>query len=232
MPVEATRGYVVSWRLIGATVVVVGGAAAAEGKVETLLPTGARLVVVSPRITARLAGLAAEGRLRWRPRRYRRGDLRGASLVFAATGHRRLNARLRRHAHRAGALLNAVDDPANCDVTVPAVVRRGPVTVAVTTHGHSPAAARFLREELDAALPAALGDLVTVAAEARAELRHQGRYRYDYAAWRDGLLEPGRRAVEHGGDRTDLERLSAAFVLTWDVPNAATPEAPAPAPAW
>ncbi|MBW3546746.1 MAG: bifunctional precorrin-2 dehydrogenase/sirohydrochlorin ferrochelatase [Actinobacteria bacterium] len=228
---HATRGYVVSWRLSGATVVVVGGGAAAEAKVETLLPTGARLVVVSPRITARLGELVAGGRLQWRPRRYRRGDLRGASLVFAATGDGRLNGRLRRHAHRAGALLNAVDDPANCDVTVPAVVRRGPVTVAVTTDGHSPAASRFLREELDAVLPATLGDLVTVAAEARAELRRQGRYRYDYAAWRDGLLEPGRRAVAHGGDRTDLERLSRAFVLSWDSPGATALEAPAPAPA-
>lgn len=216
---DGARGYVVSWRLSGSTVVVVGGGPAAEAKVQALLPTGARLVVVSPRITARLRELVAEGRLQWRPRRYRRGDLRGATLVFAATGDGPSNARLRRHAHRAGAVVNAVDDPANCDVTVPAVVRRGPVTVAVTTDGHSPAAARFLREELDAVLPAELGDLVAVAAEAREELRRQGRYRYDYAAWRDGLLEPGRRAVEHGGDRTDLERLSAAFVLTWDVPG-------------
>lgn len=217
-----------SWRLAGATVVVVGGGAGAEGKVETLLGTGARLVVVSPRITTRLQELAAEGRLAWRPRRYRRGDLRGASLVFAATGDGRLDARLRRHAHRAGALLNAVDDPANCDVTVPAVVRRGPVTVAVTTDGHSPAAARFLREVLDALLPAELGDLVALAAEARAELRRQGRYRYDYAAWRDGLLEPGRRAIAAGGDRTDLERLSSAFVLAWDLPGPAGREVPAP----
>ncbi len=231
MPVDANRGYVVSWRLAGATVVVVGGGAAAEVKVETLLPTGARLVVVSPRITTGLRQLVAAGHLQWRPRRYRRGDLRGASLVFAATGDGRLNARLRRHASRAGALLNAVDDPVNCDVTVPAVVRRGPVTVAVTTDGHSPAAARFLREELDAVLPATLGDLVTVAAEARAELRRQGRYRYDYAAWRDGLLEPGRRAVAHGGGRADLERLSTAFVRTWDPPGPTASEAPAPAPA-
>jgi hypothetical protein len=112
-----------------------------------------------------------------------------------------------------------VDDPANCDVTVPAVVRRGPVTVAVTTDGHSPAAARFLREALDALLPAELGDLVAVAAEARAELRRQGRYRYDYAAWRDGLLGPGRRTVDRGGDRGELHRLSAAFVHTWDLPG-------------
>ena len=231
MPVDATRGYVVSWRLAGATVVVVGGGAAAEAKVETLLATGARLVVVSPRVTTRLQELEGAGCLRWCPRRYRRGDLRGASLVFAATGDGRLNARLRRHAHRAGALLNAVDDPVNCDVTVPAVVRRGPVTVAVTTDGHSPAAARFLREELDAVLPATLGDLVAVAAEARAELRRQGRYRYDYAAWRDGLLEPGRRAVAHGGGRTDLERLSAAFVRTWDPPGPTASEAPVPVPA-
>ncbi|MDP8986851.1 MAG: bifunctional precorrin-2 dehydrogenase/sirohydrochlorin ferrochelatase, partial [Actinomycetota bacterium] len=200
-------------------------ALAAEAKLETLLPTGARLVVVSPRITPRLAEAVAEGRLQWRPRRYRRGDLRGASLVLAATGDARLNARLRRHAHRAGALVNAVDDPAHCDVTVPAVVRRGPVTVAITTDGHSPAAARFLREELDALLPATVGDLVALAAEARAELRRQGRYRYDYAAWRDGLLEPGRRTIADGGDRSDLERLSAAFVQEWDLPATSTLEA-------
>ncbi|MGI8758457.1 MAG: precorrin-2 dehydrogenase/sirohydrochlorin ferrochelatase family protein [Acidimicrobiales bacterium] len=212
---RAPRGYLVCWRLAGATVVVVGGGEVAAAKIEGLLGTGSRILVVSPDLTPRLAELADQGLLTWRPRRYRRGDFRGAALAVLATGDPRLQARLRGDAQRAGALVNAVDDPANCDVTIPAVVRRGPATVAISTDGHSPAAARFLREELDRLLPADLGELVALAGAARAELRAQGRYRYDYAAWRRGLFEPGWAALAQGRGRAALEGLASSFLRHW-----------------
>ncbi|MGH9183453.1 MAG: uroporphyrinogen-III C-methyltransferase [Acidimicrobiales bacterium] len=206
------RGYLVSWRLAGRRVVVVGGGPVAEGKVTGLAESGADLVVVSPVLTDRLADLEAAGTFRWVPRRFRRRDGRGAALVIAATGDPGDNARVHRHARRAGALVNCVDDPDCCDVTVPAVVRRGPATVAVTTDGHSPAAARFLREELEQLLPAGTGQLVAEAAWARAELRRRGEYRYDYHAWRQRLFEPGWEAVTVGNGAAAVEELARRFV--------------------
>lgn len=133
----------------------------------------------------------------------------GARLVVAATDDRRVNVRVRRWAHLAGATVNVVDDPALCDVTFPAVVRRGAATVAVSTAGASPAAARFVREEIERALPRSVSDLIDEAAAARRTIRAEGRYRYDYPAWRQRLLEPGLAAVRRGqvnalGSRTSI----------------------------
>lgn len=118
--------------------------------------------------------------------------------MVATTEDLRLNARIARVARPLRVLVNAVDDPRHCDVTIPAVLRRGPATIAITTDGASPAAARFLRERIEESLPPAVGDLVTEAGRVRQELRRRGTYRYDYAAWEEGLLTPGLRAVSAG----------------------------------
>ncbi|HEV2767059.1 MAG TPA: NAD(P)-dependent oxidoreductase [Acidimicrobiales bacterium] len=220
---EPHRGYVVSWRLAGRRVVVVGGGPAAEAKVTGLLGTGAEIVVVAPEVEARLEELAAAGAVTWVARRVRRRHLRRAALVVVATGTERTNAWVCRHAHRAGALVNAVDDPRRCDVTVPAVVRRGPATVAVTTDGQSPAAARFLREHLSAALPAEMGEMVAQAASARARLRRQGRYRYDYYAWKQRFFEPAVEAIAAGRGPGVLEELARRLVAGFDAPSPLRP---------
>ena len=92
-------------------------------------------------------------------------------------------------------MVNAVDDPDLCDVTVPAMIRRGPALIGVSTDGASPAAARFVREELERSLPGDVGRLVQQAAHARRELRETGRYRYDYPAWRDHFFAPGLASI-------------------------------------
>jgi len=88
------------------------------------------------------------------------------------------------------ATVNAVDDPSLCDVTVPAVVNRGPATIAITTNGSTPAGARFLREEITRLVPPGVGTMLEHAAHAREQLRDNGDYRYDYSAWRQRFFEP------------------------------------------
>lgn len=208
-----------AWRLRDRKVLVVGAGPVAEGKVEVLRGTGADLVVVGPEPTPRIADLAAGGAVRLVERRVRRTDVIGARLVVAATGDRRVNVRVRRWSHRVGAVVNVVDDPALCDVTFPAVVRRGAATVAVSTTGASPASARFLREEIERALPSGVTDLIDEAASARRELRAEGRYRYDYPAWRQRLLEPGLAAVRAGGSGA-LGEIRRRFLAGFDGPTA------------
>ena len=202
--------YVLAWRLAGRKVVVVGGGAIGTAKVELLLATGARIVVVDPTPSDRVVELAAQSKLELRTRRARPTDMVRARLLVAATGCTTTNRRLRRWAHAAGAVVNAVDDQDNCDVTVPAIVRRGPATIAITTNGATPAGARFVREEVtalvDHGLPAGLGEVLDEAADARKELRHTGRYRYDYRRWRDRFFRPaidGLRA-ERGAESSEV----------------------------
>lgn len=190
--------YLLAWKLHNRRVLIVGGGAIGTGKVETLLGSGAHLVVVDPNPSPRVEDLAAQGRLVLRPRRFRPFDVKGAALVVAATGNTKTNRVIRRWAKFAGAVVNAVDDTANCDVIVPAVVRRGPATIAVTTDGSTPAGARFLREEIDNFLPRDLGHLLDAASDARRQLRASGEYRYDAHAWRQLFFEPGFSALRSG----------------------------------
>jgi precorrin-2 dehydrogenase len=150
---------------------VVGGGAVAEGKVEGLLAAGARVTVVSPTVTARLAALAAAGQVQHVPREYRRGDFGSSQAVFVATGDPSVTAAVAQEGRNRGIWVNAADEPERCDFILPSVIRRGRLVVAVSTGGASPAAARVIREELEAYLTVDHAMLVEVAAEVRQDLR-------------------------------------------------------------
>ncbi|MGE5299502.1 MAG: bifunctional precorrin-2 dehydrogenase/sirohydrochlorin ferrochelatase, partial [Acidobacteriota bacterium] len=126
--------------------VVVGGGKVAERKVSALLKAGADVTVISPSIAPGLQKELSRKRIIHLSRTYRRGDLRGALLVIAATDSPETN---RRVSKDAPALVNVVDVPAECNFIAPSVVRRGPLLLAVSTSGTSPALARTLREELE-----------------------------------------------------------------------------------
>ncbi len=122
----------------------------AERKVESLIACGAKVRLVSPEGTTRIQGLAAKGAIRWARRAYRPGrDERGAFLVIAATDDARVNRAAYRAAKAARVFINVVDVPELCTCTIPAVVRRGDLQIAVSTGGASPAFSRRVREELE-----------------------------------------------------------------------------------
>jgi uroporphyrin-III C-methyltransferase/precorrin-2 dehydrogenase/sirohydrochlorin ferrochelatase len=157
--------------LLRKRVVVVGGGKVATSKVRALLPCRpSPLIVVAPRATAFIRRAADSGDLIWHPRDYAAGDLGDAVLAFGATDDRLLNARVAADARRLNVPVLAVDDVPNCDFIAPALVRRGDVSVAISTGGRSPAMARRTRERLERALPAFWGDLLEVAAAARDRL--------------------------------------------------------------
>lgn len=214
------RPYVVAWKLKGKRVVVVGAGEIGEAKIETLLPAQAQLVAIDPTPRARVRELATNGQLVLKQRRVCPLDLIGASLVVIATGDHETNARIAGWARRLRVTVNAVDDPSLCDVTIPAVVERGPATIAITTGGATPAGARFLRERLTDLVPAHFGEVLNHARVARDELRHSGAYRYDYAAWRDHYFTPAWHAAEQGDDR-DISELREHFIrsFTDEVPG-------------
>jgi precorrin-2 dehydrogenase / sirohydrochlorin ferrochelatase len=180
--------------LEGRRCVVVGGGPVGERKVEGLLAVGAAVTVVSPEVTPTLAALAQAGRITLVERPYRTGDLTGAALVFTALGDSHATAAVAADARRLGVWLNAADDPAHCSFILPAVVRRGPLTVAVASGGATPALTRALREHLESALGPEWGALAELAAEARRELRAAGRAA-DGETWRRALAADVRALV-------------------------------------
>lgn len=134
-------------------VLVVGAGTVALGKIRGLLAAGAAVTVVAPMAVAELAALADGHVLRWRRRRFRTMDLDGMWLVVAATSDRGVNAQVARAAERRRLFVNAVDDPASATAYAGAVVRRGPVTAAISSGGRAPALSRLLRELLEQLLP-------------------------------------------------------------------------------
>ncbi len=128
---------------------VIGGGQVAERKVENLLGAGAKVVVVSSRLTPKLGKLSRKGRIENIARNYRKGDLKGAVLAFGATNDPRVNRRILQEAREEGVLLNSVDDPKNCDFTVPSMVSRGDLLISISTGGKSPALSQKIRKELE-----------------------------------------------------------------------------------
>lgn len=140
-----TNYYPAFINLCGKQCVVVGGGKVAERKVLTLLDSGAVVKVISPALTDVLEKQKDKGRIRHIKRNYRSGDLKGAFLVIAATSDERIN---RKVSDDAPGLVNVADKPEMANFIVPSVVSRGPMTIAISTSGASPAMARAVRKEL------------------------------------------------------------------------------------
>jgi precorrin-2 dehydrogenase/sirohydrochlorin ferrochelatase len=162
---------------------VVGGGAVAARRVLGLLSAGAHVTVVSPTVDASLPALAggAEGTapgiapalvLERRP--YRSGEAGGYQFVVTATGRPEVDGAVVQDARGAGILVASAERRAGT-VRLPAVHRSGPVTLAVSTAGTSPALARWLRTRLAACLPSAVDTIAALVDEARTEQRTAGR---------------------------------------------------------
>lgn len=153
--------------LDGKRVVVIGGGTVAERKVRSALGCGADVRVVAPQLTSGLRELAAHGGLRHEARAYRSGDFRGAVLAFVAVDDPEASAAAAKDAEAAGVLVNVVDRPDQCGFIVPSVLRRGRLTIAVSTGGSSPAWARRIRERLEAEFGEEYARLLEAAARVR-----------------------------------------------------------------
>ena len=128
--------------------IVVGGGKVAERKVAGLLEAGAQVTVIGPRQTEQLLAWARTGVIALMTRPYCHGDLAGAFLAVAATDNSAVNQAICDEAQASGCLVNSVEQPDRSDYIVPAVIRRGDISVAISTGGASPALARHLRRRL------------------------------------------------------------------------------------
>jgi uroporphyrin-III C-methyltransferase/precorrin-2 dehydrogenase/sirohydrochlorin ferrochelatase len=157
----------VSLRLRGASVLLVGGGQVATRKARLLLKAGARLTVVAPAIGSELQQLLASSDGIWRQESYSDEALGQAVLVVAATPHSSVNEQVYRDATTRRLPVNVVDSPELCTFIFPAIVERGPLTVAISSGGNSPVLVRLLRRRIEAMVPAAYGNLARFAGRLR-----------------------------------------------------------------
>jgi siroheme synthase-like protein len=165
-----SAGYPVTLRLDGRRALVVGGRSVAHRKALGLLEAGARVTVVAPAVDDGVAGLDVV--VQRRP--YRPGEVAGYRLAVAATGDPAVDRQVYDDAEAAGVWVNAADDPASCSFTLPAIVRRGDLTVAVATGGRSPALASWLRARLEEEVGPEYGELLQLLGSERDDLRSSG----------------------------------------------------------
>jgi precorrin-2 dehydrogenase / sirohydrochlorin ferrochelatase len=160
--------------LQGKKALVVGGGKVAQRKIETLLEYGASVQVVARELTAELEELRNAGRIEFLGGEFAEAFLEGAFVVFAATDDASLNRRVSRAAQQRGLLVNAADQPADCNFIVPSVLSRGDLLIAVSTSGKSPAFARKVRLELERNFGEEYGSFLNLMGNLRKEILRLG----------------------------------------------------------
>ena len=143
-----TPFYIACLRLTGRRCVVVGGGEIGLEKVEGLLACDGRVVLIAPDAVPELVELASEGSIEWVRREYRPGDLEATFIAIAATDDTDINIRVFEDAEERAMLVNVVDVPPLCNFILPAIVRTGPLAIAISTAGASPALAKRIKREI------------------------------------------------------------------------------------
>src|SRR3954454_13727739 len=164
----ATPLYIACLRLSGRSCLVVGGGEVGLEKVEGLLACDGDVTLVAPDAVPDLRELADEGSIRWERRAFAPGDLEGRFLAIAATSDTDVNVAVYEEAERRAMLVNVVDVPPLCNFILPAIVRTGPLAIAISTAGASPALAKRMKREIAEAYGEAYARLAIILSDVRA----------------------------------------------------------------
>jgi siroheme synthase-like protein len=180
-------------------------------KVRGLVDAGARVTVVAPEIAPDVAALAEVAEAR----PYRPGEAAGYRFVIAATGDPGVNQQVFDDGEAAGVWVNSADDPQRCSAILPARVRQGRLTLTVSTGGHSPAVAAWVRGRLADEFGPEYDDLIGMLSEAREEVRAQG-LGTERLDWRQALDSGILDLIRAGRLEAAKERLRACLSSSSD----------------
>ncbi len=144
-----TPFYIACLKLTGRRCVVVGGGEIGLEKVEGLLACDGEVTLIAPDAEAALQEYAREGSIRWEQREYAGpADLEGVFMAIAATDDTDVNIAVYDDAERRAMLVNVVDVPPLCNFILPAILRTGPLAIAISTAGASPALAKRIKRQI------------------------------------------------------------------------------------
>jgi precorrin-2 dehydrogenase/sirohydrochlorin ferrochelatase len=186
---------------------VVGGGAVGERKVADLMAAGARVTVVSRTLTPELAALAERGEIRYLSEDFTEAQVEGMALVMAATDDPEVNAAVSAAAQARAIWVNVADEPQHCTFIVPAQVRRGELTLAISTGGASPALASQLRQELQQYFGPEYGPYLDLLKRVRTRLLTERRAHPDNGPLFHRLVQSPLREAVAQGDRARVLKL-------------------------
>src|SRR5918999_1812316 len=204
--------YIACLRLEGRRCVVVGGGDVGLEKVEGLLACGGAVTLVAPDAVAELREYADEGSIDWQRREFRDDDLDGRFLAIAATDQTEVNIAVYEGAERRAMLVNVVDVPPLCNFILPAIVRSGPLAIAISTTGSSPALAKRIRNEIADEYGEVYARLAVLLNEARGGAESTLPTYQDRKAFFEGIVNGSPDPVEllRRGDEAGVRALIAA----------------------
>ena len=202
--------YPIFLEMEGRPCLVIGGGKEAQRKVTGLMAAGGRVTVIAPKLTRDLQAMLAAGDIECVQREYQDGDVEGYDVCMVATDDGAVNGDVAAEGKRRGIWVNAADDTKNCDFILPAVIRRGSITIAASTGGTSPALARRLREELEAYLTEEMPALADLLGDVRTNLRSRGIVP-DAEVWQEAIDEDLRGLLAQRKYRQAKARLLTAL---------------------
>jgi precorrin-2 dehydrogenase/sirohydrochlorin ferrochelatase len=207
-----TPFYIACLKLTGRRCLVVGGGEVGLEKVEGLLACDGRVVLVAPEAEPELERLAAEGSIEWDRREYRPEDLDASFMVIAATDDSEVNIGVFHDAERHAMLVNVVDVPPLCNFILPAIVRTGPLAIAISTAGASPALAKRMKREVSELFGEEYARLAVLLNEARGWAKGTLPTYQDRKAFFEDIVngEPDPVALLRAGDERAVRDLVAA----------------------
>jgi precorrin-2 dehydrogenase / sirohydrochlorin ferrochelatase len=205
--------YIACLRLAGRHCLVVGGGEVGLEKVEGLLVCDAEVTLVAPEAVPELEELAREKSIRWEQRDYSPQDLEGAFLVIASTDDTDVNIRVYEDAEARAMLVNVVDVPPLCNFILPAIVRSGPLAIAISTAGASPALAKRMKREIAESFGEPYARLAVILNEARGWAKATLPTYQDRKAFFEGIVNGDPDPVEllrQGDERAVRDLVEAA----------------------
>jgi len=207
-----TPFYIACLRLTGRRCVVVGGGEIGLEKVEGLLACDGRVVLIAPEAEPELQKLAREGSIEWVRREYEPGDLEATFMVIAATDDTDVNIAVYDAAEERAMLVNVVDVPSLCNFILPAIVRTGPLAIAISTAGASPALAKRMKREVAAMFGDSYAELAEVLNEVRGWAKGTLPTYQDRKAFFEEIVNGDPDPVEllRSGRRAELDAVIAA----------------------
>ncbi|HEX6391461.1 MAG TPA: bifunctional precorrin-2 dehydrogenase/sirohydrochlorin ferrochelatase [Solirubrobacteraceae bacterium] len=208
-----TPFYIACLKLKGRRCVVIGGGDIGLEKVEGLLACEGDVTLIAPTAHPELQQLAAEGSIRWEPREYGgRTDLEGAFMVIACTDDTDINIGIYEDAEARAMLVNVVDVPPLCNFILPAIVRTGPLAIAISTAGASPALAKRMKHEISELFGAEYAQLAIMLNDVRGWAKATLPTYQDRKDFFEGIVngEPDPVALLRAGDAEAVRDLIAA----------------------
>ncbi len=211
-----TPFYIACLKLTGRRCLVVGGGDIGLEKVEGLLACDATVVLVAPDAIEPLRALAAEGSIAWEQREYETADLEATFMAIACTNDTDVNIRVFDDAERRAMLVNIVDVPPLCNFILPAIVRTGPLAIAISTAGASPALAKRMKSEVSLLFGEEYARLAIMLNDARGWAKGTLPTYQDRKAFFEGIVngQPDPIELLRGGDEQAVLDLIAAAQRT------------------